>query len=371
MRGGNGPQYFLQVENRRRNVFVTQLGQDRGEESEDVSHIPVVHEVSVSEIMQHNKKALHRFQLLKKKEECDQMTVELNAKKQEFKERLELLAKQSGELNQKGQKSRTHALGFDFYLQECEKKKERYLEKFKRERKLNLIKRHEIMKLKEEIKKLKARHQKLRKKIAKYKIIANFLQKVVNILPSSEYAYLGYQEDSIVRALIERHMTLVTENRNLLTHLSVLQYELEKLQHEFAVLQEEQNTRKYMLIGKVSELQSKSSMLYAKNITLTQYANSEEDKFTRQSKELTSLLMAISDLAEQCYLKTYGPLKEMTLLSKLDMIQEFILETKQMKEELMPSIRCGRSSITLLKEQSQKGKSIQKQPSLLMEGDMA
>ncbi|XP_008108449.2 uncharacterized protein CCDC197 isoform X1 [Anolis carolinensis] len=371
MRRGSNPQYFLQVENRRRNVFVTQLGQDRKEEGEDVSPIPVVNEVSVGEIMQHNKKALHRFQLLKKREECDQMTVELNAKKQEFKEKLELLTKRSGELNQKGQKFRAHALGFEFYLQECEKKKQRYVEKFKTERKLNLIKRHEIIKLKEEIKKLQARKQKLQKKIAKYKNIANFLQKVVNILPSSEYAYLGYQEDSVVRALIERHLTLVTENRNLLNHLCVLQYELEELQHEFAVLQEEQNIHKYMLISKVSELQSKSSMLHGKNITLTLCANSAEDKFTHQSKLLTSMLMAISELAEQCYLRTYGPFKEMTLHSKLNMIQEFILEKKRMKEELMPLIRRGKSSITLLKEQCQRRISIQKQPSFLMEGDMA
>lgn len=33
------------------------------------------------------------------------------------------------------------------------------------------------------------------------------------------------------------------------------------------------------------------------------------------------MLLAISSLAEQCYMWHYGPLKEMPLLSKLDMIQ--------------------------------------------------
>lgn len=40
-----------------------------------------------------------------------------------------------------------------------------------------------------------------------------------------------------------------------------------------------------------------------------------------QSQELGSLWLAISNLAEQCYMPHYGRLQEMGLLSKLDMIQ--------------------------------------------------
>ncbi|KAH0620402.1 hypothetical protein JD844_020810 [Phrynosoma platyrhinos] len=260
--------------------------------------------------MEHHKKALHRFQLLKKKKECDRITLELNLKKEDFKEKLERLALRREDLNQKNDNNRAHALEFDIYLKECEQKKRRAIEKYKEERKLKSVKRHEIHALKQELKKLKIRQLELQKKMVKYKKFEEFLQKMVDILPSTEYAYLRNQEESVVRTLIKRHRTLMTENRNLLKRLSILQYALQETRHEFA-----------MLIAKASELHSKCSMLQAKNITLSQHISREEDQFTYQSKELSSMLMAISNLAEQCYIRNYGPLEEMTLDSKLDMIQ--------------------------------------------------
>ncbi|XP_042299677.1 uncharacterized protein CCDC197 [Sceloporus undulatus] len=366
----SGPQYFLWMENRRRNDFVTQQGQDREEEGEDVSRIPIVCEGSTSEIMQQHKKALHRFQLLKKKKECDRIIAELNLKKEKFKEKFEQLALRREELNQKDDNNRAHALEFEIYLKECEQKKQRAIAKYKEEQKIKSVKRQEIHALKQELKKLKIRQQALQKKMVKYKKIEDFLQKMADMLPSTEYAYLRNKEESIVRTLIKRHRTLMTENRNLLKHLSILQYALEETRHEFAVLQEEYNTQKYMLIAKASELHSKCSMLQDKNITFSQGFSSEKDQFTYQSKQLSSMVMAISNLAEQCYLRNYGPLEEMTLDSKLDMIQEYIVEKKEIKEEMMPLIGTAKSSIALFKEQVQRKKNILKQQTLYLEEKM-
>lgn len=93
------PKYFLQVENSRRNVFVTQLGELREEEDENVFHIPIIHKVP-SDILQLNRKTVQRTLRLRKEAELNQVTAELIRKKEEFRERMEELAKQTEEFIQ-------------------------------------------------------------------------------------------------------------------------------------------------------------------------------------------------------------------------------------------------------------------------------
>lgn len=45
--------------------------------------------------------------------------------------------------------------------------------------------------------------------------------------------------------------------------------------------------------------------------------------FMFQVTEVGRLLMAISNLAEQCYLPKYGPLEKMNALTMMDMVKVF------------------------------------------------
>ncbi|XP_078243636.1 coiled-coil domain-containing protein 42 homolog [Pogona vitticeps] len=180
--------------------------------------------------------------------ENDQLTIALDAKKQEIKEKLEGLAQRRKEIFQKDRNSWTQGFACDLYLKECEQKKHRALEKYRREQKNNAAKRQEIVQLKKKIQKLKFRQEELQKKIGKYKRFEEFLQKIFDALPSTEYGYLAYGEDSLVKTLIKRHRTLVTEKERLLRKLSVQQYSLQETLHEFRVLQEEYNTAQYVML---------------------------------------------------------------------------------------------------------------------------
>ncbi|XP_060138910.1 myosin-7-like [Zootoca vivipara] len=370
----NDPKYFLQVENGPGNVFVTQLGEHRvtlcpvsgltQEWSSDwaqaqescLSSNVVSHDaakerggniatnsplsapgvelqlamLSISDILQHRRKALQKFRLRKKEIENEQASAELTAKKQEFKERMEALAQRREALEQKDQDRKNRILEFDAYIQECRQKKERVIQLFHEEHRLKALKKREVFKLKKELKKLQVRKKKLQKKMAKYKSLQDFLKEVTATIRPD---FLGYPEDSVVEALIKRHKTLFEENQSLRKNLSTQQCHIEETQKELESLREEHNITTFMLLGKISELQSKKSSLQEKKIHLCHYIDNEECLIDQQRQDLSRMLLAVNNMAELCYMPHYGPLDDMTLLSKLDMIQESIMRKKQIVEE--------------------------------------
>lgn len=40
-----------------------------------------------------------------------------------------------------------------------------------------------------------------------------------------------------------------------------------------------------------------------------------------QVEEVGTLLMAVNNLAEQCHISSYGPLEDMSMLTKMDMVK--------------------------------------------------
>ncbi|XP_043405105.1 uncharacterized protein CCDC197 isoform X2 [Chelonia mydas] len=311
------PRYSLQLENRRRNVFVTQLGEHREEEDKDVTHIPIINEAP-SKILETDANSLQKTLVLKKEVEADRVTAELTAKRQEFKERMEAVAQRKAQFAKKQQDSRNQALKFDKFLKESNVKRRRALQKYQAEVKMNEIKQREIDKLVAELEKLKVRQKKLQKKVAKQKVYEDFLLKIIDQLPDN---YLEYGADSVIGAIIRRHEMLSATNQTLIKNLITLSDDFEKSQHDLETLQREHDTTKLMLIWELSELQMKCNRIQEKNKQLEVSINHDKGHFRYQSQELGSLLLAIANLAEQCHMQHYGPLQEMEWLSKLDMIQ--------------------------------------------------
>ncbi|CAM2116227.1 uncharacterized protein CCDC197 isoform X1 [Caretta caretta] len=322
------PRYSLELENRRRNVFVTQLGEHREEEDKDVTHIPIINEAP-SKILETDANSLQKTLVLKKEVEADRVTAELIAKRQEFKERMEAVAQRRAQFAKKQQDSRNQALKFDKFLTESNVKRRRALQKYQAEVKTNEIKQTEIDKLVAELEKLKVRQKKLQKKVAKQKVYEDFLLKIIDQLPDN---YLEYGADSVIGAIIRRHEMLSATNQTLIKNLITLSDDFEKSQHGLETLQWEHDTTKLMLIWELSELQMKCNRIQEKNKQLEVSINHDKGHFRYQSQELGSLLLAIANLAEQCHMQHYGPLQEMEWLSKLDMIQEFILEKKHIQQ---------------------------------------
>ncbi|XP_034623941.1 uncharacterized protein CCDC197 isoform X2 [Trachemys scripta elegans] len=271
------PRYSLQLENRRRNVFVTQLGEHREEEDKDVTHIPIISEAP-SKILETDANSLQKTLVLKKEVEVDRVTAELIAKRQEFKERMEAVAQRRAQFAKKQQDSRNQALKFDKFLKESDVKRRRALQKYKAEVKMNEIKQREIDKLVAELEKLKVRQQKLQKKVAKQKVYEVFLLKVIDQLPDN---YLEYGTDSVIGA-IRRHETLSATNQTLIKNLITVSDDFEKSQRDLETLQREHDTTKLMLIRELSELQMKCNRIQEKNKQLEVSINQEKGHFRYQ-----------------------------------------------------------------------------------------
>ncbi|KAL7992645.1 hypothetical protein Chor_016901, partial [Crotalus horridus] len=265
-----------------------------------------------SEVLHPSRKTMQQFRLLKKKAKDDIITAELIAKKQDIKMRMERVAQCREELQQKDQNAK------------CDLKKEHPVAKYKIEQKNNVLKRQKIHTLKREIQKLKFRQHELQKKIAKYKCYGYFLKKIVNMLPPD---FWGYQEDAVIKTLTQRHKTLFSINQKLKNHLFSQEENIETIHHKSAAIQEEHNTMRFVmlpdhvLISKVSELQSKCNALKERNIHLINYIDNKEGLISQYTRELSRMLVGISNMAERCYMKHYGPLEQMSFQSKLDMIQ--------------------------------------------------
>ncbi|XP_026534937.1 uncharacterized protein CCDC197 [Notechis scutatus] len=309
----------------------------REEDSEHVIHVPIP---ASSNFLYPSRKTLQQLRLLKKKAKNDIITADLAAKKQDIEMRIERVAQYREELQQKDQNHRTQAYGFQIYLQDCDLKKEHALAKYKIEQTNNALKKQEIHTLKRELQKLKVRQQELQKKIDKYKSYEHFLKKIVNLLPPD---FLEHKEDSVIKTLTQRHKALFSTNQNLKKRLFIQEENIEISHHKRAVTQEEHNTMRFVmlpipdhvLISKVSELQSKYNALKERNIGLINYIDNKEGLRSKRTRQLSQMLVGISNMAERCYMKHYGPLEEMTFQSKLDMIQEFIYEKTEMKKEIM------------------------------------
>ncbi|XP_070595637.1 uncharacterized protein CCDC197 [Erythrolamprus reginae] len=287
--------------------------------------------VGSSEVLQPSRKTLQQLRFLKKKANNEVATADLLAKKKDIKMRLERVAECREELQQKDQNNRAWANGLQIFFKESDQKNERVLTKYKLEQKGNALRRKEIRTLKKELQTMKARQQELQTELAKYKTYERFLRNIVNLLPPD---FWGYQESSVIRTLTHRHMALFSTNQDLKNHLSSQEENLEIAHQKCAAAEEEHNTMRFVLISKVSELQSKYDALKERNIDLINYIDNKASLSNQRTRELSKMLVGISDMAERCYMKHYGPLGEMTFQSKLDMIQEFIYEKTKMKKEL-------------------------------------
>ncbi|ETE62616.1 hypothetical protein L345_11626, partial [Ophiophagus hannah] len=288
-------------------IMVQQAGLNLGikgeEDSERVIHVPIP---ASSNVLHPSRKTLQQLRLLKKKAKNDIITADLAAKKQDIDTRMEKVAQHREELQQKYQNAK------------CDLKKKRALAKYKIEQTNNALKRQEIHTLKRELQKLKVRQQELQKKIDKYKSYEHFLKKIVNLLPPD---FWGYKEDSVIKTLTQRHKALFSTNQNLKKYLLIQEENIEISHHKRAVTQEEHNTMRFVLISKVSELQSKYNALKERNIGLINYIDNKEGLTNKHTQQLSQMLVGISNMAERCYMKHYGPLEQMTFQSKLDMIE--------------------------------------------------
>ncbi|KAF3844847.1 hypothetical protein F7725_008010 [Dissostichus mawsoni] len=145
--------------------------------------------------------------------------------------------------------------------------------------------------------------------------------------------YLDDGSESLVMPIIRRHETLSITHRDLLQRWGHLEEEVEQGQRQLQIMKQEHSIKKLV-------------------------------------KEVGCLLMAINNLADLCYIATYGPLENMNILTKMDM--EYIqdkADTERRARRLMES-GSAITSRTALTDKREKGsiKNGGRQPCLIPRG---
>ncbi|XP_068435997.1 uncharacterized protein CCDC197 isoform X1 [Clinocottus analis] len=329
------PRLKLKVENRIRNVFVTQL-KDRHRKEEHVNHLPVVTETS-SRVLEAGVNTLQKTLVLKKRAELDTVDQQLTLKRQEFKNRMEVLAQRRSELELKQKQTRERGMKFEKFVAENEVKRRRALQKYETALELNISKQREIEDLTDQLKQLRARQQVLKKRMSKYKIYEDYLMKTMDHFPST---FLDNGSESSVMPIIRHHENLSITSRELLQRLESMEEEVEQGQQQLLIMKQKHSIETLMANKELSELQRELGTLKEKNKQAEVNLLLEQGLYRQKVKEKGCLLMAINNLAEQCYLSTYGPLENMDILSMMDMVKEYILDkadTERRARRLMES----------------------------------
>ncbi|XP_049917801.1 coiled-coil domain-containing protein 42 homolog isoform X1 [Epinephelus moara] len=349
------PRLKLKVENRIRNIFVTQPENSsfllRHRKEENVNYIPVVTESS-GRLLEAGVNTLQKTLVLKKQAELEEVDRQLAHKRQEFKKGVETLAVRRSELEMKEQQTKERAMKFEKFVAENEAKRRRALKKYEAARELNIAKQREIEDLTEQLKQLRARQQVLKERMAKYKIYEDYLMETLHYFPST---HLDNESESLVMPIIRRHETLSNTHRELLQRLGRLEKEVEHGQRQLHIMKQEHSIKTLMANKELSELQSELETLKEKNKQAEMNLMLEQGLSREKVEDVGCLLMAINNLAEQCYLAAYGPLENMNVLTKMDMVKEYILDkadTERRARRLMESgsALTSRAALTDKKE---------------------
>ncbi|KAL0969072.1 hypothetical protein UPYG_G00222300 [Umbra pygmaea] len=336
------PRLNLKVENRLKNIFVTQFMETR-EEEENVNHIPVITETA-SRVLETGVNTLQRTLVLKKQVEVDEVDRQLAQKQQEFKVRMQALTQRRVELELKQLEMKDRAKTFEKFVEDNEVKRHRALKKYQAARKQNDLKQKETQELTAQLEELQARQQYLKDRVSKYKMYEDYMMKILDFLPEK---YLEHGADSLVIPIMHRYETMSLTHLDLVDRLGQLVGELELGQHSLERLKQEHNTNTLMTNRKLSELQTQWDRTKEKNKQTEMNLLIHQGQSRDQVEEAGTILIAVKNLAEQCYLCHYGPLEELDILTMMDMVKEYILESADIEKkatELMESGSVPRSA---------------------------
>ncbi|KAM6912262.1 uncharacterized protein CCDC197 [Xenentodon cancila] len=251
---------------------------------------------------------------------------------------METLAQRRSELEIKQQQTKEKVMKFEKFVGENAVKRSKTLKKCEATREENVLKQSEIEDLTEQLKQLRARKQELKERMEKFKIYENFLMETLDCLPS---IYRDSGSESLVMPIIQRHKTLFITHQELLQRFGHMEVKVEQGQQQLRSMKQECSIKKLMASKELLELQSELETLKEQNKKAETVLLVEQGVSREKAEEVGKLLMAINNLAEQCYLPEYGHLERMSEVMMMDMVKEYILDkvdTERRARMLMESI---------------------------------
>jgi len=326
--------FQLELENPKRNVFVTQLAEDeagveaapkRGsslDTSSGVRQLPVIKE-SASKILENSPNTLQKTLLIKREVEVDRVQEELNRKRKEFRDRMERCAQRRIEIQKKQQMMKERVSKFDKFIKENEAKRRRAIQKYQTELRLKeqKTKEHEILFDQDDT--LTKRHKYLEAKLAKYKQQEVYLHRVVDCMPEN---YLE-MSDSMLHSLMDRYKTLSSTNRSLVENVTQMADSLETLRQKFEETIADHDQTRVTINSQLADLQKTQESKGEKNQELEIQLAVLKADFRAQRSEMGQIQMAIENIAEKCKRRHTGKqLEAMDLETKLGLMKDFLSE---------------------------------------------
>ncbi|MEQ2299308.1 hypothetical protein AMECASPLE_013896 [Ameca splendens] len=330
----------LQMEKRVKNVFVTQL-EDTRDRKKKMFYVPAME--TPSKLLMPGLKTLKKTLISRKQAELHDVEVLLALKTQDFRSCMEALAHRRSELEIKQQQAKEKELKFERFVAENEVKRRRVLKQCQATLEQNILKQRQLEDLTEQLKKLEARRQVLKQRTEKYKIYEDYLMKTLDHLPSI-YHHSSYE--SLVTPIIRRYETLSITHQELLQRLRHVEVEVEKGQRQLQSMKQQHSIKILMSNKELSELQSELESLKEKNKQAEINLLMKQDISRDKVEEVGKLLMAVNNLAQQCYLPEFGPLESMSVLTMMDMVKEFILDKADTERRARKLESCSTTALT-------------------------
>jgi len=185
--------------------------------------------------------------LLEKRRETAEVEHALSAQKEEFSMKMEGLAQRRQELERKEQQLKQSLQKFDRFLKENDSKKSRALKKAMDERVMIKQKEASIEELKGECKDLELERDRYKKRLEKYIIYQDYLERVLEL--SDEFSEL--------REVMARYDTLIATHSDLMTREQKNQEIMEREKHKFHKFMEDKNTEILHCNNQLAQLQTR------------------------------------------------------------------------------------------------------------------
>ncbi|XP_071833677.1 coiled-coil domain-containing protein 42 like-2-like isoform X2 [Apostichopus japonicus] len=316
----------LDLEEPKQNVFVTQLGDHtRNEEDElppeDVNKYPIVKE-SAAQLIETGLNTTQKTLLLKREVEVEQVTEELRVKRAEFQQRMEYCERRRGDLQQRQQEMKDRVKKFEKFIDETEAKRRRAIHKYQTELKLKEQKESELDQLVTQLDELKDRHGFLDQRIQKHKKFEVYLMKVLDHVPEN---YLEVN-DSMLRAIMDRHRTLAATNRSLVERVQDMYDGVESATKELNQIKTNHVQKKLVINKQLAELQNIQEERTDMNTQLEEMFFTDMTSFRDQNELLGRIKMAINNVSEKCVKAQDPPLNSLEYEEKLSLIMAFLVD---------------------------------------------
>ncbi|XP_032234517.2 coiled-coil domain-containing protein 42 homolog [Nematostella vectensis] len=323
--------YKLELEEQKKNVFVTQL---REEDDEDVEtrKYQVVNETS-GKLLETGLKTFQSTLLLKKQLEVEKVQEDLEIKRQQFAERMAACKRKEEELKKKQLQIRDRVGKFEKFIKENEAKRRRAVQKYQTELKLKDQKSKEEEILAAELQQLKARKHSLEAKIAKYSVYEKYLLKVLDFLPED---YLE-ASDSMLMGIMMRFRTLSATNHTLMQMLSDKADGVEQSQQKLLDMNNNHTQHLVLINSELAHLQQILEETSQKNAELDQLLINNKTTVRHQSEILGRIQLAINNISERCQRRVLVPVETLDYDTKLHLIQDHISEYNDICRLAKPS----------------------------------